>query len=219
MRTPCARSFGGIHIAACCRRFRELLERTLESRVAGSTIVERAAIGKGIEAGPQHHQLAQAAFHRRGQRVFRESGARGDEQAHPPPRRFCRFPRDRLRARSQDPHGQRVAEDPSTFQNLVRGPVCGCHQRGAAGFSRLHTFSAPQRPTAATKPARCAQVAGESGFELSLLFRWRSARRTARAGAGQSIARARPFCRISKVGTGRMSVCGASARLSTRRAG
>lgn len=97
------------------------------------------AIGERIQSGAEDDKLGDAAFDRDGQRILGESRPDRDEHAHPPSGRVrLGVADDRGRLLTQNPHRERVGEDASAFEHLVRGAMGGGCPCRAAGFVRLH---------------------------------------------------------------------------------
>ncbi len=86
-----------------------------------------------IEAGAKHHELPHAARDRGRQRIVREVRADRDERAHAAPLGLVsRLLDESVGVLAEDPHGERIGEDPAALEHLMRGAMPRGAERGAA---------------------------------------------------------------------------------------
>jgi hypothetical protein len=105
-------------------------------------VLRWVAIRVGVQAGAQDHQLRGSLVHRRGEGILRQTRPGGDEQAHTAAQRiFLSATQDGFLVLAEDAHGERVGEDFSLFQKLVRGAMSRGGEGGSAWLSRLHSSS------------------------------------------------------------------------------
>ena len=89
----------------------------------------------GVEARPEHDELANAFFRRGRQRILGKASPHGDEEAQPPPGGVVANVLNKsVGVGPEDAYGQRVGKDASVIEDLMGGAESGRSESRATGL-------------------------------------------------------------------------------------